>query len=125
MEVKVGDIIEGTVIELRPYGSILIFDDETKGLLHISEISNIYIKNLKRFMHIGRTYQVKVVSIAEDGFLRVSMTKISDQEKEEYRTKKDRKVHIDPSEIDFTALKEHLKTWEEELQSLSENKENK
>lgn len=125
MEVKIGDIIEGTVIELRPYGSILIFDDETLGLLHISEISNTYIKNLKRFMHIGRTYQVKVVSIAEDGFLRVSMTKISEQEKEDYRTRKDRKVQIDESQIDFSSLKEHLKIWEEELQSLADDKEKK
>lgn len=123
MDIKVGDIIEGTVIEHRPYGSILIFDDETKGLLHISEISNTYIKNIRRFMHIGRTYQVKVISIAEDGFLRVSMNKITDKEKEEYRQRKERKVAIDENSIDFTALKEHLKTWEEEVESLKKNKE--
>ncbi|MCH4201927.1 MAG: S1 RNA-binding domain-containing protein, partial [Bacilli bacterium] len=34
-----GDICEGTVIEIRPYGAILAFDNEQEGLLHISEIS--------------------------------------------------------------------------------------
>lgn len=113
-EYKIGDIVEGTAIELRPYGAIVLFDNNRLGLLHISEISFSFIKNIKKFMHVGRTYQVKIIDIADDGFLKVSMNKISDAEKEQYRNKREKRVEIDPSTIDFTALNEHLKTWIEE-----------
>ena len=44
---QVNDIIEGTVIEIKSYGAILLFDGEIKGLLHISEIANIEWKEYR------------------------------------------------------------------------------
>ena len=43
-EYNLGQIVEGTVIAIKPFGAILIFNDGRKGLLHISEIANTYIK---------------------------------------------------------------------------------
>ena len=85
MNYQVNDIIEGTIINIRPFGAIMIFDDESVGLLHISEIANTFIRNINRYLKIGKTYQVKVIDIEEDGFLKVSMSKISEEEKEAYR----------------------------------------
>ncbi len=84
IEFKTNEIIEGTVIQIKPFGAIMIFENESKGLLHISEITNAYIRNIKRYLKIGKTYQVKVLEIKEDGFLKVSMNKITPEEKEEY-----------------------------------------
>lgn len=81
MEYKVNDIIEGTIISIRPFGAIMIFSDETLGLLHISEIANTFIRNINRYLKIGKTYQVKIIGIESDGFLKVSMSKITDEEK--------------------------------------------
>ena len=111
---KIGDIIEGTIISIRPYGAIMIFDDESKGLLHISEIANTFIKNIYRYLLVGKTYQVKVIEVAEDGFLKVSMSKISEEEKENYRSQNLKRTPIDEDKIDFTALKEKLDEWTKE-----------
>ena len=108
---SVGEIIEGTVISIRPYGAIMIFDDESKGLLHISEIANTYIKNIYRYLLIGKTYQVKVIELAEDGFLKVSMSKISEEEKANYRSQNVKRTPVDADKVDFEALREKLDEW--------------
>lgn len=108
---QVGEIIEGTVIGIRPYGAIMVFDDESKGLLHISEIANTFIKNIYRYLVIGKTYQVKIIELCEDGFMKVSMSKISEEEKQNYRNQNMKRTPVDSDKVDFTALKEKLEEW--------------
>ena len=67
-EYKVNDIIEGTIISIRDFGAIMLFRDGKKGLLHISEIANVFIRNIKKYLKIGKTYQVKIIGIENDGF---------------------------------------------------------
>ena len=111
MNYQVNDIIEGTIISIRPFGAIMIFEDESLGLLHISEIANTFIRNINRYLKIGKTYQVKIINIESDGFLKVSMSKITEEEKEIYRNSQVKRNPIDPKYIDFTALKEKLPEW--------------
>ena len=108
---KVGDIIEGTIINIRNFGAIMIFEDGRKGLLHISEIANVFIRNISRYLLIGKTYQVKILSIEDDGFLKVSMSKITKEEKENYHSSTAKKTPVDPKYIDFAALEAHMDEW--------------
>ena len=110
-EYQVGEIVEGTIINIRDYGALMIFNDGKKGLLHISEVANVFIRNIHKYLRIGKTYQVKVIGIEEDGFLKLSMSKISEEEKEEYHRNGIKKVKIDPEFIDYSALKEKLNEW--------------
>ena len=119
---KIDEIIEGTIIIIRPFGAIMIFEDGQKGLLHISEIANTYIRNINRYLKIGKTYQVKVIGIEEDGFLKVSMNKINDKEKDEYRNKILKRTPVDPQYIDFEALKEQLPIWIEKEKNNGQSK---
>lgn len=111
MNKEIGQIIEGTIINIRPYGAIMIFEDNSKGLLHISEIANTYIRNISRYLVIGKTYQVKVLEVAEDGFLKVSMSKITQEEKDTYHTQSAKRTPVEEKDIDFTALKEKMPEW--------------
>ena len=54
---KINDIIEGTIITIKPFGAIMIFEDGQKGLLHISQVANTFIRNISRYLKIGKTYQ--------------------------------------------------------------------
>ena len=110
-EYQIGEIIEGTIINIRDFGAIMIFNDGKKGLLHISEVANVFIRNIHKYLRIGKTYQVKVIGIEPDGFLKLSMSKISEDEKNEYHRNGVKKVKIDPEFIDYSALKEKLDEW--------------
>ena len=110
-EYQIGEIIEGTIINIRDFGAIMIFNDGKKGLLHISEVANVFIRNIHKYLRIGKTYQVKVIGIEPDGFLKLSMSKISEEEKTEYHKNGVKKVKIDQEFIDYSALKEKLDEW--------------
>lgn len=111
---EVGHIIEGTVLELRKYGAILVLEDETRGLLHISEISDRYIHNIEKFVQVGRTYHVKIIEINEEGkFLKVSLKQITMEERLDYKTGARKRFQVDEKEIDFSPLEKSLTTWTE------------
>lgn len=82
MNYQVNEIIQGVVTRILPYGAMLVFEDETMGLLHISEVSNSYIRNIYRYLKVGAVYQVKVLSVDnEKNFLKVSLKSLTDEER--------------------------------------------
>ena len=44
MGYKIGDIIEGQVTGIQPYGAFISLDAQTQGLVHISEVQSGYTK---------------------------------------------------------------------------------
>ena len=108
---EIGEIVEGTIVNIRDFGAIMLFADGKKGLLHISEVANVFIRNIHKYLRIGKTYQVKIIGIEDDGFLKLSMSKITDEEKEEFHKNGVKKVKIDPEFIDYSIFKEKLPEW--------------
>ena len=123
MNYKVGDIIIGKVNQIRPYALFLTFEDGTNGLLHISELSDGYIRDIEKFGSIGDEIKVLVLSIdPNNGFLRVSYKAVPESER--YSTHNN-SVRTVPQfdEADFTALSEKLPIWiNETLQKAKDDK---
>ena len=46
-EYKVGNIVKGTVSGIETYGAFINFDEYYSRLIHISEISDNFVKNIK------------------------------------------------------------------------------
>lgn len=65
MEYKIGDIIEGQVTGIQPYGAFISLDDHTQGLVHISEVQAGYTKNIHNFLEIGQVVKVQIIDIDE------------------------------------------------------------
>lgn len=111
MEYKVGDLIIGKVNQIRPYALFLTFDNGANGLLHISELSDGYIRDIEKFGTIGDEIKVKILSIdPNNGFLRVSYKEVPESER--YSTH-DSSVRRLPQfdEADFTDLENKLPEW--------------
>ena len=111
MGYKVGDLIIGKVNQIRPYALFLTFEDGTNGLLHISELSDGYIRDIERFGSLGDEIKVRVLSIdPTNGFLRVSYKSVPENERYSTHDSSVRKVpQFD--EADFTDLAEKLPEW--------------
>jgi small subunit ribosomal protein S1 len=84
---KAGDVVEGTVDSLKPYGAFVKLADGVDGLVHISQISSQRIKHPGVVLKEGQTVKVKILSIA-DGKLSLSMRALAEQqtEREEHET---------------------------------------
>ena len=58
-----GAVVEGTVVGIKPYGAFISLEDGISGLLHISEITESYVSNLNKYVHIGQILNVKILDI--------------------------------------------------------------
>lgn len=108
MNYQVNDIIQGVVTRILPYGAMLVFEDETMGLLHISEISDAYIRNIYRYLKVAAVYQVKVLSVDnEKNFLKVSLKALNEEEKHKILGLNERNKAL----IDSKLLTSKLNDW--------------
>lgn len=61
---KVGDIVEGEVQKVVPYGAFVRIDKGLNGLIHISELSDKLVKDPANIVTEGDTVKVKILSIS-------------------------------------------------------------
>ena len=58
MQLKVGEIVEGTVKSLTKFGAFVALDANTTGLVHISEVAHAYVSDLHEYLTEGQTVKV-------------------------------------------------------------------
>lgn len=76
---EVGQVVEGKVTKLLPYGAILSFDPELQGLLHISEVTKQRNAKVEDLLAVGDTKAVKIIKIdMEKKKISLSMTAIEE-----------------------------------------------
>lgn len=67
MSLAVGDIVEGTVTGITHFGAFVELPDGPTGLVHISEVADVYVEDINNHVKRGDKVKVKVLSIAPDG----------------------------------------------------------
>ena len=111
MGYEVGEFVLGTVNQVRPYALFMSFDDGSKGLLHISEISDEYVRDIEMYGVVGDVIKVKVIEVDPfNGFLRVSYKQVPQEER--YSTHNS-EVKQAPAfdKADFSSLEAKLPEW--------------
>lgn len=69
-----GNVIEGKVIGIKPYGVFVALDEKTTGLLHISEISDGFVDDINKIVKIGDILKTKILDINyEDNKAKLSL----------------------------------------------------
>ncbi len=63
-----GEIVNGCVTGIEKYGIFVSLDEYYSGLIHISEISNDFIKDINSVVGIGETIKVRVIDSDDDTF---------------------------------------------------------
>ena len=110
MKYQVGQLIVGKVYNVKPYALFMSFEDGVTGLLHISEISDSFVRDIEKYGSIGDEIKVKILSIdKENGFLRVSYKQVPPEEMYSSHTNQRRLPTV--SEDEFKPLQEKLDTW--------------
>lgn len=104
-DIKINDIIEVVVTGIQKYGVFVLVNNEFDGLIHISEISSGYVKNINDYVKIKDKIYAQVVDIdKENKKFKLSIKNI------DYRN--GGKVITDDTYANgFEPLKEHLDLW--------------
>ena len=73
MQLEVGAILEGKITGVKKFGAFVALPGGKTGMVHISEVSNSFIEDLSTVLSEGQEVKVKVLSIAEDGKIALSI----------------------------------------------------
>ena len=104
-KVKKSDIIKATVTGVQKYGAFVNTEDY-EGLIHISEISYGYVKNVNDYLKVGDNIFVEVVEIdVDDNHLKLSIKDI------DYKKNGTRLKRMAETKKGFEPLKENLEIW--------------
>jgi len=71
-EAKVGKIYHGKVVSVKDFGAFIELTPGTDGLCHISELDEQYVKDVTSVVKIGDMVDVKVISVDEQGRIKLS-----------------------------------------------------
>lgn len=63
MAYHIGEIVQGTVTGIQPYGAFVQLDDHTQGLIHISECRSAFIRHVGDELHVGQVIDVMILDI--------------------------------------------------------------
>lgn len=75
MQLEVGKIYEGKVTGITKFGAFVELDSKTTGMVHISEVANTFVNEIKDHLTEGQTVKVKVLAVGEDGKISLSIKK--------------------------------------------------
>ncbi|MEK3980798.1 S1 domain-containing post-transcriptional regulator GSP13 [Psychrobacillus sp. FSL K6-2836] len=113
---KVGDVVTGKVTGIQPYGAFVSLDEQTQGLVHISEITYGFVKEVEEFLTVGQEVEVKILEIDDEaGKISLSMRELQEKPalpKRDDRPRKSLQDRVDEhDEEGFNTLKEKLADW--------------
>ena len=73
MATEAGSIVEGKVTRITGFGAFVELEDGKVGLIHISEVADVYVNDVHDFLSEGDKVQVKVVSVEGNGKIALSL----------------------------------------------------
>lgn len=109
MHSKVGEIKEGCISGIQPYGAFVQLDTGEKGLIHISEISKGYVKDVAQFLHVGERVRVKILDY--DVVTHQCRLSLKALRSNRSRHKNSFEAKVPKMVIGFKTLEDHLDEW--------------
>ncbi len=96
---KVGDIVEGKVLKVNPFGLFVELDEDIHGLAHISELSDKEVVDPNEIAKVGDVFKFKILSIEpEDHRLGLSMKAVKENQKNK-KQEKDQAKKLETEEV--------------------------
>ena len=105
MPIIKGDSVKGKVTGVEKYGIFLLMEDGYTGFIHISEISDKFVRNVADYVQVNDEIYAKVIEIDEEN----KRYKLSIKNYD-YREGKSNVIDVNG----FTPLAEALPNWIDE-----------
>ena len=104
---KKDEIIEVEITALKPYVAFAKVDNEYSGLIHISEINGLFIKDINDVFKIGDKKKVRILDVNEEK-KQIKLSMILDKTG---KTKKRKQTKLSDTNLGFDLFDEILSEW--------------
>lgn len=146
MAIEVGTKLEGKVTGITHFGAFVELPQGVTGLVHISEIADNYVKDVKDHLKVEDVVTVKVIHVDKDGKIGLSIRKAVDKPKQDLPARNEKRFgprdgghrgdfrrggnrggrYADSGKLSFEdKMSRFLKDSEERMSSLRKNTESK
>lgn len=116
---NIGDVITGKVTGIEKYGIFLSLPDGSSGLIHISEISNQFVRNVSDYASMGDSLEAKVIGFDDNNHYKLSFKSL-----QQNKIAKKREKIVETSK-GFSTLNSMLNQWIDEQKKLNFKKNKK
>lgn len=111
---EAGEKLTGKVTGIQPYGAFIALDDQIQGLVHISEITYGFVKDINDYIAVGDEVEVEVLEVDQKaGKISLSM-RVLQEPPETMSEGINESLQAQVKERDaegFNSLKEKLEDW--------------
>ncbi|MGY3766989.1 S1 domain-containing RNA-binding protein [Vagococcus vulneris] len=88
MSIEVGVKLPGKVSGITNFGAFVELENGKTGLVHISEVSNSFVKDINDVLKVGDAVEVKVMSVGDDGKIGLSIKRANEEARPERTERK-------------------------------------
>ena len=88
MELTIGAVLEGKVKSITNFGAFVALPENKTGMVHISEIANAYVSDIRQHLTEGQDVKVMVIAIDPAGKINLSMKRLEPKPQNTERTER-------------------------------------
>ena len=125
MTLMAGNIVEGTIVNITNFGAFVEIEGKT-GLVHISEVADSFVKDIRQYLKEQDKVKVKILSIDDNGKISLSIKQANVPKKSakpvelDWNSEKTTKANSTNFE---DKISKFLKDSEEKLQDVKKHQE--
>ena len=97
MELTVGAILEGKIKSITNFGAFIALPENKTGLVHISEVANAYVSDIRQHLTEGQDVKVVVIGM-ENGKVNLSIKRLQPKPQRENAPFRENREHREPRE---------------------------
>lgn len=126
MSIEVGSILEGVVTGITNFGAFVELPEGQVGLIHISEVADTYVRDVKDFLKEQDKVKVKVLSVDARGKIGLSIKQLQAPVHKKPPAPDSRRPVHKIGQVSFEdKISKFLKDSDERLSDLKRNTESK
>jgi S1 RNA binding domain protein len=86
---QIGQVVTGQVTGITNFGAFILLPNKATGLVHISEVADSYVRDIKDYLQLNQEVKVKIISVS-DGKIGLSIRRANESQRDIQKAFEDR-----------------------------------
>lgn len=117
MQLEVGAVLEGKVTGITKFGAFVELPGGKTGMVHISEVAPIFVKEIRDYVKENQVVKVKVLAITDEGKVSLSMKRVEPPAKRQFSGR--------PDNFEWTPRRNDNMSFEEMMNKFKQSSDEK
>lgn len=86
---QVGQVLTGQVTGITNFGAFILLPNKATGLVHISEVADSYVRDIKDYLQLNQEVKVKIISV-QNGKVGLSIRRANETQRDQQKAFEER-----------------------------------